>query len=192
MTFWIFLGSLVLLATLIKTGHVLEDKWDWYRQPGWLETLLAFMFLLSVLVGVVAFVAGFVLGIGLLGHGHSKFPEEQYACNVPSTALGNSTAVSGSGSLFLVAGSFSVDEEQTITYVTDNGDYKELNNKPANKSRIVEDNSVEPHLECRVEKKIEDGKWLAPWLKPVEVGAAVNYYFYVPEGSVSTDFSVEP
>lgn len=188
-----------LSLTVLSLSAFLISYWRFKKRekPSWTyywEDWIPLNSATGCISGCVAIVFWLCFGGSLLDYSTIEKTNYTYylECHTPLVALGNDRNVSGSGAVFLGTGSFNSSGYQTITYVVQRDGYKQLKEASAKDARIVETDEVEPHLECRPVEETYDPSFIAPWLDEKVHRTGLEYYFHVPEGSVSTEFSVEP
>lgn len=131
------------------------------------------------------FVGAFIGALGYMSIGFIAgffIPTHVTYVTAPLYALSDSSAHRGSTFLF----SSTVDNRPVIKYISDTDKGKRIYQVDASSSYIVEDDSQTPHVDVGTEKfNHEWHNWFAI------TGLSKEYIFYIPEGSVTNQFSVD-
>ena len=167
-------GMLALLATLILFIVVWSDE-------GFFEGIK------TLLIGLIISSIFIIPAIYLIKHSDelSKTPKETIILSESKIiALKDNSNISGSfsGSIFISSGYIEQQMYYFYMYETDKG--KMMGKMVSDKTYIVETNEKSPSIICKQEKyKDERANY---WLEP----SAVEYYIYVPKGTIDTTYKI--
>lgn len=169
MIFWVLLGLAVIATIIITVGAVYDDG------PIRLFLGLVVGGLISVGVG------GLLFAICVAFFWNGLTPVKTGATERDLVALQTSSTVEGR-SYFL--GSGYVDGKRVLNYITvDDGAYR-VESSDAVNSWIYESDE-DPIV------RVEHYDFVNPWLAPFALGGADAYSFYIPEGSVLSDYTID-
>jgi len=176
----LIIGGLLLVGLIAITLTILTFIVAW-MDDGFLEGIKV------LIVGLLISSIFLVPSIYLVKHADelSKTPKEYIVLSESKIiALKDNSNISGSfsGSIFISSGYIEQQMYYFYMYETDKG--KMMGKMVSDKTYIVETNEKSPSIICKQEKyKDERANY---WLEP----SAVEYYIYVPKGTIDTTYKI--
>lgn len=182
MIFWIVTAFFALLPFI--TSWALADEAKYTGDSPVAKGIGGFF--AGAFVGGILWLLVGVFGVGMLAHwGSTTEKTDTKVYTLTALETGNQT----SGTFFLGSGRLDGTPVFSYLYQDKNGGYR-LDTKRASNSVVYEDDSEKPRLEIDVYTTTPN-PWIAPFLPLGETNKGENK-FYVPEGSVLSNYQVTP
>jgi len=174
------IGGLLLFGMIAIATTLIFFIFTWI-DDGFLESVK------TLLIGLIISAIFIVPSIYLIKHADelSKTPKEYIILSESKIiALKDNSNISGSfsGSIFISSGYIEQQMYYFYMYETDKG--KMMGKVVSDKTYVVETNEKSPSIICKQEKyKDERANY---WLEP----SAIEYYIYVPKGTIDTTYKI--